>query len=341
MGTILIKTTPILTDECLRCKDAFLQSLKTSIPEFAQEYNGVFYFTKDKTNELQTFIDNFTCTEAENVLQTIEDEYLEITKPYVEGVYPSFLIENTTEDIIIKGNNFDDTIELNIDNVTINSYTVNATEIKANVTANKGLSSSNISVTKCSIKNFGNYPRLTVIKSLIGDGPSGEFLTEFNNKTGNQLWGSEWTLEYFGRIKNADKVFKSSNTKTSSKYTGPSHSYDGTYYMYTESSNPNNGSGTYCQATTSNFRFLQSIEFAYHMYGVDINGLVIQSKSNGEWVDRFTLNGQQQTSSDDAWKESGVIDCTNWNAQAIRFVFKSPKGYRADIALDKIKIISS
>jgi len=342
MGTQLFKSTPTLTDECLSCKDTFLQAMKYTIPEFAQEFNGEYSFTADKATELQTFIDNYSCSTGEEMIisNTVCDNAG--AKPYLESMSSDIVLQNQPKQITIKGGNFDDTVEVQIDNCTVQIDNITPTEIVITVNG-LNVSTSKVKVKMCDKYSYGTELFLTTSDKILGDGPAGEFLTAFNTGgTGDSLWGPDWNLEINGNINSINNYFASSRAGTPSSSTGPSAPMNsGDYYAFVETSNPNNGNGQYAFASTTNFRELTEISFDYHMYGSGMGSLTVQGTTDGlAWTDIGSLVGQQQTKQNDKFRNA-TYQCSNYNE--IRFCFNYTQAsttYTSDIALDNIKITS-
>ena len=265
-----------------------------------------------------------------------------VMKGYTEGANISIVKDSTTFDMEIYGYYFDSSIEVNIPTCTINSINITPGKITLNVTSSSTPGVNNISIAKNGVPNDGVQLTLEVTDEIIGTGTAGTFLTDFNSGgTGTALWGPDWELEIFGNVNSLSRYFASSSKGTPSSGTGPSSSDDGTTYAFVETSNPNNGTGQYDSATTSNFRAIQKIEFDYFMYGADIGDFVTQGYNGTSWIDLDIMSGQQQTSQGDAWLHK-TINCSNLTK--IRFLFNHPtaaKGYRSDIAIDNIKITST
>jgi hypothetical protein len=268
-----------------------------------------------------------------------------VVKPYVERVEGAYVKTNTTKQIKIIGNNFDDNIEISSpdfpqENIKIISIT--PTEIIVEITGGSDEYDTSLNIYKSGVKNFGITPNLVVTSKLIGEGPSGIFLTTFSNDAGDSLWGDKWDLEVFGTIASTRSYFVSSSRGTPSGGTGPNNSINGSYYSFCETSNPNNGVGNYGQATTSYFKNLVKMEFDYFMYGATIGDFGVWGYDGVSWVEVWKLSGQQQTTQDDDW----IHEVVNVSAgfQKLRLVFNGPVNnagtYTADICINNIKITS-
>jgi len=82
------------------------------------------------------------------------------------------------------------------------------------------------------------------------------------------------------------------------------------------------------------------LRFYYHLFGADIGGLNILVVANGTVNLIDSLNGAQQMSRADAWKEK-IIDLSAFANQVVQIVFKAKKsnnGYANHIAIDDFNI---
>jgi hypothetical protein len=147
----------------------------------------------------------------------------------------------------------------------------------------------------------------------------------FNATTGDN---NNWGRDYGG---------------TPSYGTGPATGANGSnYYMYLETSY---GSAYYAGDTA----ILQSplisetgirLAFQYHMYGADMGTLSVDVLSDSNWIyDVWSVTGQQQISNSAPWP-SVEVDLTGYSVSQIRFRATAVGGYRGDMAIDNIEILS-
>lgn len=128
---------------------------------------------------------------------------------------------------------------------------------------------------------------------------------------------------------------------TTSLNTGPSGAYEGTYYLYTEASSPNNPLKT--AGLYATFDFLGNVtnpelSFWYHMYGDQMGSLAVQVSLNGgtSWSNLWNLSGNQG----DQWFNA-LVDLSVYgslNNVMIRFLGTTGIGYRSDMAIDYIHV---
>lgn len=137
----------------------------------------------------------------------------------------------------------------------------------------------------------------------------------------------------------ANVSFQVNSNGTPSGSTWPSWAAAGTYYIYTEASNPNFPNRTFA-IETDNFRHAQSISFDYHMYWADMGTLEVQTSYNNIWTTVYTLAWQQQTAETQAWDNTWNIDLSNLGVEKIRIFYTSGDNYTWDASVDNISIIS-
>jgi hypothetical protein len=121
--------------------------------------------------------------------------------------------------------------------------------------------------------------------------------------------------------------------RTSSANTGPSSAYEGSTYLYTESSRPNYPSKlaiieSECFSLAAN----QGISFAYHMYGNTLGKLTVKLNGNTIWE----KSGDQGNT----WTVAN-IPLPNVSNAVLSFEALTGSGYRSDIAIDDVKIVTT
>lgn len=83
------------------------------------------------------------------------------------------------------------------------------------------------------------------------------------------------------------------------------------------------------------------LRFWYHMFGSDIDKLVVQVNDGSGWTNLNTINGQQQTSSTAAWNER-IASLSPYVGDTIRLRFagyrNSSFAFRVNMAIDDIRI---
>ncbi len=132
------------------------------------------------------------------------------------------------------------------------------------------------------------------------------------------------------------------NGGTPSSSTGPTidHTLGNSLgiYMYTEASSGNIGNEAdlvlHCLDMSS--LTLPQLSFWYHMYGSDIDRVVVDQAIGGIWYPVDSLVGQQQTLQTDDWLEY-TLNLNN-AADSIRFRAIHGASYPGDIAIDDILI---
>ena len=151
----------------------------------------------------------------------------------------------------------------------------------------------------------------------------------------------------------------SSYTYTSG--TGPSGSYDGDgYYVYAETSHPNNTGGRKFSLMTPLLDAVEitshfSATFKYHMYGQGIGTMYAQAALDpsftmkvrtltGDWngTSASFVAGQQHSSSEDPWHSASLNLREYLHSKCfVRIVYEGTSDQRGDAAVDEIMIYGS
>jgi len=336
---IIVNTIPIVLND-INVGDVNVYNI---INEYLYAYNinvvGIYIVYKD----VSKYVLNNNMINVNGA-----DKYrLQYIKPFIYNDTNIKLPKKTTADITITGGNFDDSMIFKIDDVIINSFNIisDSTIIINVTTPDTAIGVRELTISRAGMVAFGGSINLEIIDNVIGDGPSGEFLTDFNmNTSGGDLWGSSWVLETFGGASNIDGFFKSSNVGTPSGKTGPNSknvfSYYNDRYMFTERSSENFGTGKYAIATTNYFSDLTKIELEYHRYGSSMADFIIECRDSfGSWIEKYRLSGQQQSKNNDVGTYVS-IDTTLWDCDMVRFVFGEASNYDSDMAISFIKLTS-
>lgn len=282
----------------------------------------------------------------DDVTTTIPSETPQVddvsTQPFIETMENIIITPDSTIDIEFNGGIFDPSISIDFgDSAIVNGYTsIIPTKIIANITSvSEEKPPVDIKMRRGSLIHYGYTPSIEVSNTIVGGGPAGVFTTDFlAGGGGDTAWGSDWDLLIEGTIDSLTGFFKTSTSTTPSSNTGPNAAHDG-YYMFTERSGNNSGSGQRATASTNNFHELTEIKFHYHMCGSGFGNFSLESKDVGNtWVSRWSRSGAQHTQSDSF--EEIILSTSGWEAKAIRFVFDNTSNYASDLALDNIIITS-
>ena len=120
--------------------------------------------------------------------------------------------------------------------------------------------------------------------------------------------------------------------------TGPSFAYDGSSFLYMESSFPNYpalSASIYTPCVDLSAWNNPSFVFAYHMYGLDMGTLMVEVSNDGglSWDSVWALSGDQG----DQWYQASV-DLTSYSGNAaVRVTGTTGAGYTSDFALDLLR----
>lgn len=157
---------------------------------------------------------------------------------------------------------------------------------------------------------------------------------------------NNWESNFDGWTNNSGDDFNWARRSgsTPSSGTGPSSAYNGSQYIYMESSSPNYSSKT--AILTSPCRDLSgtsspSVNFRYHMYGASNMGtLRLQVSTNGgsSWTTIWSRTGNQGNS----WLYASV-SLSSYRSSNVRFRFNGTTGttWQGDMAVDYFRIANA
>ncbi len=160
---------------------------------------------------------------------------------------------------------------------------------------------------------------------------------QFPNVTNDQI-ESCWSRnpdnsnnEYFWSVGDADLFFPN---------TGPEQDLTGGNYLYSFTNFGSLGDTANFTSPLVDLSNLvePSLQFSYFMFGSDINQLEVQIKtiSSNNWINLQTINGEQQTSIDDNWKNE-IIDLSSFINESVQIRFIATRGFsnNSEIAIDR------
>jgi len=128
---------------------------------------------------------------------------------------------------------------------------------------------------------------------------------------------------------------------TPSSGTGPSGAFDGTYYLYTEATSPNNPdriANLISPCFTVPTGEISYLEFAYHMYGSGMGtfNLDISTDDGSTWINLWSLSGDQGN----LWYTE-AISLEAYEGQAVKLRYNVITGtFRSDVSVDNVNITS-
>lgn len=131
---------------------------------------------------------------------------------------------------------------------------------------------------------------------------------------------------------------------TPSSSTGPSGAYSGSNYLYTEASSGSTGSVatlTSPPIDVSGVTGVPHVEFYYHMYGISMGTLNVDIYDGTSWNDAvWTLSGQQQGSSSDAWLQASIDISSYTGSGTLQVRLRAVRGsnYEGDISIDDFTV---
>ncbi|MDC0029275.1 hypothetical protein OAJ32_02085, partial [bacterium] len=169
--------------------------------------------------------------------------------------------------------------------------------------------------------NNVNYSWFSTNSSIVSESfESG--LGDWTNDPANSL---DWTI-------NSGPTF--------SNYTGPQSAYDGTNYIYTETSGAGSNSHAYLISPNLEFNnpISSNISFAYHMYGSSMGTLNFEISQDGgvSWLNIWSLSGDQG----DQWYVK-TLDLSAYSTTLagqfiVRFYAQTGTSFTSDMAVDNV-----
>ena len=195
--------------------------------------------------------------------------------------------------------------------------------------------------SKCTNGSISSYSRIVNFTTNKGTVSScSETVRDFPYNQGFES-GFGWT-QLLGD--NGNWTRKSGSTTSGS--TGPSSAIEKRYYMYLEASTRGFGSiGSNATAILESPCFdLSSVTsasfgFKNHMYGVHMGTLRVQASTDGsKWKDIWTASGDKGNQ----WNTTS-LDLSSYlgNKLKLRFVGKTGRDYKSDIAIDDLSLTTS
>lgn len=125
-------------------------------------------------------------------------------------------------------------------------------------------------------------------------------------------------------------------TLTPSLDTGPNFGHSGSNFMFLETSHIQPGVVGYLVSPT--FSDMVSVEFYYHMYGVEMGELAVETLSSfdNSWTQQWNISGQQHSSHASNWTRASVA--ISRNVVQLRFKGVKGSGFQSDMAVDSVII---
>ncbi|MCB0430854.1 MAG: T9SS type A sorting domain-containing protein [Flavobacteriales bacterium] len=136
-----------------------------------------------------------------------------------------------------------------------------------------------------------------------------------------------------------DMDWTRTNTTTPSNNTGPDAAADGSWYLFTEASNPNNPDKVALFQQTFDFsgNTHPEMTFYYHMYGANIGSLHLDANAD---QDVWSVSGQQQASGADPWGEASIDLSAYAGLSCVAITLRgiTGSGFASDISIDNINL---
>ncbi|QTN39522.1 fibronectin type III domain-containing protein [Cryomorphaceae bacterium] len=177
--------------------------------------------------------------------------------------------------------------------------------------------------------------------------PCAGFTAPFAENFDGPTWGALTTFDPCWQVLPDlfDPNWQIEDGPTGSSPTGPNNDVSGPgQYAYVETSGGTAGDETYLILPVINISALSNpgIEFFYHMFGANTGTLEVQVRNAGSatWNTIWSLSGQQQTSSADAWAPASASLSGYSGDIEIQFVGIHTVGgcCTGDMAIDEVKV---
>ncbi|MEQ8360471.1 MAG: T9SS type A sorting domain-containing protein [Cytophagales bacterium] len=146
----------------------------------------------------------------------------------------------------------------------------------------------------------------------------------------------------WNRTSTTAPFWRTEDLTTGSSNTGPATDLSGSgKYVYFETSGGSTGSTNELISPPIDISSLSApqVEFFYHMYGATIGTLNLDVlDSAGNWVNIWTLTGQQQVSSSDPWIEVSAPFVPSTDTVQFRFQGIRGTSFSGDMAVDEVRL---
>ncbi len=137
----------------------------------------------------------------------------------------------------------------------------------------------------------------------------------------------------------SDDAWTRNSGSTGSSGTGPSSAYDGSYYIYVETSS-GDGANSSGDKTTIEYDLGSTkdgyVDFYVHQYGTDMGTLYLQGWDGSSWNTIWST-----TDNTDSWRHIQQANTEFSGYSKLRFQNVAAGGYEGDVALDLIKVFSN
>ena len=233
---------------------------------------------------------------------------------------------NTGVLVTITGTGFSSTPAENVVKIGGVQATVtssSSTQLVLNVPSNAATGLISVTVDKQSVYSSSNF--------FV---PIGSFPYTESFESGLGTWSQDTSDDFNWSLNSGT---------TPSNNTGPTTANNGTFYLYTEASDPNNPSKkAVLLSSPFDLSTLPDPEliFRYHMYGAGMGTLKLEvTKDDGAtWTSIFTKSGDQGTN----WATE-TIDLKDYQVGNVKFRFTGTTGtdFASDMAIDYIQIRSA
>lgn len=170
------------------------------------------------------------------------------------------------------------------------------------------------------------------------DGPAWVPGTFFSMGSINSCWDRDYQQNYAWKANTSNTTF---NSGPSSDHTTGSGKFMNADRLFGTGLNANTGTELYSPLIDLSPLTIPELSFWYHMFGTDIDSLVLEVFNGTSWSTEFSLQGAQQNSKTDAWKEA-VVNLSAYAGDTIKLRFRavrtSTTGFAVATSLDDVNI---
>ncbi len=262
-----------------------------------------------------------------------------------QGLFNGSLIQTASSGALGLNNNGDRVSLLNSSGNTITSYQYSGSQ---------GGDNQSITRSPDVTGSFTKHLSLGGLRYSPGSRTNGSAFSGNTNSSCNSIVSNfpyqesfEGNFGSWTQVSTDDIDFTRRSGSTPSSGTGPSSANNGSTYIYVEASG--NGTGfpnKTAQLISPCFDFSSipnpSINFDYHMFGSNVNNLLLEISSDGgiNWTQLFSRSGDQGNS----WFTQQVnLETFSSSTVSFRFTVTTGTGntgWRSDVALDHIQVKS-
>jgi hypothetical protein len=195
-----------------------------------------------------------------------------------------------------------------------------------NLTVSLDLAPGNVGLFQTMLYNDKEYTPKRVTTMLQTTGETSATVETVTSDFESGAAADGWTTSTFSVLAGS----------TGSSSTGPQAASSGSYYMYAETSSPNNPYAVF-EMYQEFDGAVSTVDFDYHMYGATMGTAEVQGSADGSsYTTLWTRSGDQGS----AWS-SAAVDASGGSYTWLRFKYTGGASYTGDFALDAIVVVTA